>query len=107
MKVTIIAAGSRADVQPYVALGKGLKEAEHTFRVLASRDFQSLITAHDLEFFDMDGSMEHGQQQTRRNSQPGFAGLGTNRPARGIIFRLGLLEERGVARDSVHDWLNL
>ena len=58
MKVTIIAAGSRGDVQPYVALGKGLKEAGHTVRVLAFQDFQNLITAHGLEFFDMDGSIE-------------------------------------------------
>lgn len=58
MKVTIIAAGSRGDVQPYVALGKGLKEAGHTVHVLASQDFQNLITAHGLEFFDMGGSME-------------------------------------------------
>ncbi len=57
MRAAIIAAGSRGDVQPYVALGKGLKEAGHTVRVLASQDFQSLITAHGLEFFDMGGSM--------------------------------------------------
>jgi len=58
MQITIIGAGSRGDVQPYVALGKGLKEAGHTVRVLASQDFQKLITAHGLEFFDMGGSME-------------------------------------------------
>ncbi|MCJ7678020.1 MAG: glycosyltransferase [Anaerolineales bacterium] len=58
MQVTIIAAGSRGDVQPYVALGKGLKEAGHTVRVLASLDFQDLITAHGLAFFDMGGSIE-------------------------------------------------
>ena len=58
MKVTVIAAGSRGDVQPYVALGKGLKEAGHTVSVLASQDFQSLITAYGLEFFDLGGSIE-------------------------------------------------
>ena len=58
MKVAIIAAGSRGDVQPYVALGKGLKEAGHPVSVLASQDFQELITAHGLEFFDLGGSME-------------------------------------------------
>ncbi|MCX6035778.1 MAG: glycosyltransferase [Chloroflexi bacterium] len=58
MKVSIIAAGSRGDVQPYVALGKGLKEAGHTVSVLASQDFQNLITAHGLEFFDMGGSIQ-------------------------------------------------
>src|SRR3989304_2442765 len=58
MQVTIVAPGSRGDVQPYVALGKGLKDAGHTVRVLASQDFQSLITAYDLDFFDMGGSMQ-------------------------------------------------
>jgi UDP:flavonoid glycosyltransferase YjiC (YdhE family) len=58
MKITVIAAGSRGDVQPYVALGKGLKDAGHTVGVLASKDFQNLITTHGLEFFDMGGSME-------------------------------------------------
>jgi sterol 3beta-glucosyltransferase len=58
MQVTIIAPGSRGDVQPYVALGKGFKEAGHTARVFASQDFQNLITAHGLEFFDMGGSIE-------------------------------------------------
>jgi sterol 3beta-glucosyltransferase len=58
MIVTIIASGSRGDVQPYVALGKGLKEAGHTVRVLATRDFQNLVTGYGLEFVDMGGSME-------------------------------------------------
>ena len=58
MQVTVIAPGSRGDVQPYVALGKGLKEAGHTVRVLATQDFQDLVTAHALDFFDVGGSME-------------------------------------------------
>ncbi len=58
MQATIIAAGSRGDVQPYVALGKGLKEAGHSVRILASQDFQNLITAHGLAFFDMGVSIE-------------------------------------------------
>jgi sterol 3beta-glucosyltransferase len=58
MKITIIAPGSRGDVQPYVALGKGLKEAGHKVGVMASKDFQDLITAYDLDFIDMGGSMQ-------------------------------------------------
>jgi len=53
MQITIIAGGSRGDVQPYVALGKGLKESGHTVRVLAPQDYQDLITAYGLAFFDM------------------------------------------------------
>ena len=58
MQITIIAGGSRGDVQPYVALGKGLKEAGHTVRVLAPQDYQDLITAYGLEFFDMGGGVK-------------------------------------------------
>jgi sterol 3beta-glucosyltransferase len=58
MKVSIVAAGSQGDVQPYVALGNGLKEAGHIVHVLASQDFQELITAHGLRFYNMGGSIE-------------------------------------------------
>jgi UDP:flavonoid glycosyltransferase YjiC (YdhE family) len=58
MQITIIAGGSRGDAQPYVALGKGLKEAGHTVRVLAPRDYQDLITTHGLGFFDMGGGSQ-------------------------------------------------
>ena len=58
MQATIIAAGSRGDVQPYIALGVGLKRAGHCVRVLASSDFHQLIQSAELDFFDMGGSME-------------------------------------------------
>lgn len=58
MQITIIAPGSRGDVQPYVALGKGLKEAGHTVRFLTAQDFQELVTSYGLDFFDMGGSMQ-------------------------------------------------
>jgi sterol 3beta-glucosyltransferase len=58
MQITIIALGSRGDVQPYVALGAGLKKAGHTIRILASKDFEELVTAHGLDFMNMGGSIE-------------------------------------------------
>ena len=58
MKITIIAPGSLGDVQPYVALGKGLRKAGHAVGVLASLDFQELVTQHDLDFYDLGGSMQ-------------------------------------------------
>jgi sterol 3beta-glucosyltransferase len=58
MIVTILGAGSRGDVQPYLALGKGLRKAGHTVRVLTSQDFRELVAAHGLEFHDMGGSIE-------------------------------------------------
>lgn len=58
MKIIIIAPGSRGDVQPYVALGKGLKEAGHAVSILAYQDFQNLITSYGLEFVSIGGSVE-------------------------------------------------
>jgi UDP:flavonoid glycosyltransferase YjiC (YdhE family) len=62
MIVTIIAPGSRGDVQPYVALGNGLKEAGHTVRVVTTTDFQELVTAYGLEFAAMGGNVEAAAQ---------------------------------------------
>jgi len=58
MQITMIAGGSRGDVQPYIALGKGLNEAGHKVRVLAPQDYQELVTAYGLDFFDMGGGVQ-------------------------------------------------
>lgn len=58
MKITIIAPGSRGDVQPYVALGKELRNAGHTVGILATQDFQTLILEHGLQFLDLGGNMQ-------------------------------------------------
>lgn len=49
-EISIVASGSRGDVQPYVALGKGLKEAGYHVRLLASDDFETLVTGAGLVF---------------------------------------------------------
>jgi sterol 3beta-glucosyltransferase len=58
LPITIIAAGSRGDVQPYVALGAGLQRAGYPVGVLTSQDFQPLVTAHGLAFHDLGGNMQ-------------------------------------------------
>jgi sterol 3beta-glucosyltransferase len=59
MKITIFAIGSRGDVQPYVALGKGLKDAGHAVQVLTSQDFKSLVEAYNLEFVELGGNIQN------------------------------------------------
>jgi hypothetical protein len=39
MRIAIIAPGSRGDVQPYIALGKGLAKAGHGVRLVPPQDF--------------------------------------------------------------------
>ena len=71
MKVTIIAPGSRGDVQPYVALGKGLKDAGHAVGILASQDFRKMVTDYGLDFFDLGGSMQTVAQSMQRLLEQG------------------------------------
>jgi UDP:flavonoid glycosyltransferase YjiC (YdhE family) len=49
MKISMIAFGTRGDVQPAVALGKALKEKGHTVRILAGGNFENWIKSHGLE----------------------------------------------------------
>jgi sterol 3beta-glucosyltransferase len=49
MRIAIIAFGSRGDVQPYVALGKGLQDAGHTIRFVTTMDFEDLVREHGLQ----------------------------------------------------------
>jgi sterol 3beta-glucosyltransferase len=58
MNIIIIAPGSRGDVQPYVALGTGLKKAGHAVLVLTSQEFQEFVTSYGLEFFDLGGNFQ-------------------------------------------------
>lgn len=51
MRIVIIAPGSRGDVQPYIALGKGLQNAGHTIRLVSHSNFESLVTSYGLEFW--------------------------------------------------------
>lgn len=55
MHITILAYGSRGDVQPYVALGRGLQRAGHTVRLAAPELFESFVTGYGLEFFPLAG----------------------------------------------------
>jgi sterol 3beta-glucosyltransferase len=43
-------AGSLGDVQPYVALGKGLKQAGFEVLLATDSSFSSLVASHALEF---------------------------------------------------------
>ncbi len=58
MHIAIIALGSRGDVQPYIALGQGLKKAGHTIRLIATQDFETLVKSHGLEFWPIRGNSQ-------------------------------------------------
>ncbi len=58
MRIAIIAFGSRGDVQPYVALGKGLHGAGHDVRLVTHEDFEGLVREHGLDYWLARGSVQ-------------------------------------------------
>ena len=49
MNITMIAVGTRGDIQPAIAFGKGLQQQGHHVRILASTNFHNWIEQHGLE----------------------------------------------------------
>ena len=58
MRIVIIALGSQGDVQPYIALGKGLKEAGNFVRLVTHENFEVLVNSHGLEFWPVKGNVK-------------------------------------------------
>ena len=50
--------GSRGDVEPYLALGKGLQNAGHVVRLVAHENFGPLVRAHGVEFWPIEGNAQ-------------------------------------------------
>lgn len=55
MHVTILALGSRGDIQPYAALGSGLRSAGHRVRFVTFESFAPLIAELGLDFHPIAG----------------------------------------------------
>jgi len=58
LRATILALGSRGDIVPYLALGKGLQTANFQVKFATFENFSSLITTHGLEFFPVQGDAQ-------------------------------------------------
>jgi UDP:flavonoid glycosyltransferase YjiC (YdhE family) len=58
MRIAIIAPGSRGDVQPYIALGVGLKNAGDSVRFVTHRTFEALATSHGLECWPVESNVQ-------------------------------------------------
>ncbi len=50
MKISILTVGSRGDVQPYVALGRGLRAAGHDVTVATHACWEPFVAEHGLAF---------------------------------------------------------
>ena len=50
MRILILTIGTRGDVQPYVALAKGLIEAGHEVTICTCQRFESFVCSHGIEY---------------------------------------------------------
>lgn len=57
MNITILTAGSRGDIQPYIALGISLQKAGNSVRIATFKNFINLIEYSGLEFFPVQGDV--------------------------------------------------
>ena len=57
MNILMITAGTRGDVQPYVALGKGLLVAGHSVTICTFATFESFITDYGLNYAFMNDDL--------------------------------------------------
>ncbi len=76
MKITILTLGSRGDVEPFVALGKGLMRAGHDVTLCTSVSFKSLVSRHGLTYAYANdellrlGGTEQGRAATEKRGNP-------------------------------------
>jgi UDP:flavonoid glycosyltransferase YjiC (YdhE family) len=78
MNVVIQVVGSRGDVQPFVALGKVLKETYgHRVRLATHPNFKDFVIENDLEFFSIGGDPQALMAFMVKNPglMPGFDAL--------------------------------
>jgi sterol 3beta-glucosyltransferase len=73
VRLTLIALGSRGDVEPYVALGRGLVGAGHAVRLVTQEDYESLVSSNGLEFWPVAGRAQDVAQseEMRRRLEGG------------------------------------
>jgi UDP:flavonoid glycosyltransferase YjiC (YdhE family) len=57
MRITILAIGTRGDVQPCIALGHGLRSAGHQVSLAAFSDFDRFVSDEGLTYVPIRGSM--------------------------------------------------
>jgi len=57
MLITLLAPGTRGDVQPYLALGKTLKKRDLGVRVATFSIFETFVKQHGLEYFPLHGDI--------------------------------------------------
>jgi sterol 3beta-glucosyltransferase len=63
LHITILSAGTRGDVQPFVALGLGLKTLGYSVRLATHPIFEKLAEERGLEFFSAEKEIFEQESQ--------------------------------------------
>lgn len=93
MKICILTIGTRGDVQPYVALGLGLKAVGHEVTIATLLEFQELVTDYGLQHASLRGDfLKAAQVEVGKSSTQG----------RGNPLRL-IRQYKEMARDTLAD----
>lgn len=71
MKICIMTFGTRGDVQPYVALGRGLQAAGHAVTIATLAEFTSLVTDYGLQHDVLRGDYLKAAQAAEQQSAAG------------------------------------
>ncbi|MGH7046878.1 MAG: glycosyltransferase [Stellaceae bacterium] len=96
LRVDILAFGSRGDVQPYVALGLGLRASGHKVRLVTLRGFEEFVRGHGLDQISIAPAPREiaataaGQDWIRQRDKP-------NRFRRGFVRVVRALVEDSIA----------
>lgn len=64
MKFCLLALGSRGDVQPFVALGRGLQARGHDVVIAAAEDYRDLVSTNGIAFAPLVGRIADLMDQT-------------------------------------------
>lgn len=90
MHITIVALGTRGDVQPMIALGQGLQTAGHRVQLIAGSNFEGWVRSFGLDF------MPSVDMETLMKSPAGIAWTENGRnPLKQLDFMRQLLHEHG------------
>lgn len=105
MKLTLIAIGSRGDVQPIVALGRGLLDAGYGVQMVTMASFEPMVRGQGLDFFPVAGD---AQALTNEMMLAGMKGNGLNLLSmyRGIMRTFGAMTQsyqETFAADALRD----
>jgi sterol 3beta-glucosyltransferase len=90
MQVRLLAIGTRGDVQPYVALGRGLQRAGFKVSLATTADFRRLVESYGLESLTMELDLHRAVSGPR----------GGRRAAKWAVFRMLLSETVRLSRGA-------